>query len=183
MREYETTVIVQPEISDEGVQEICTRMSALLDKHEAQRLGLDDQGKRKLAYEIRKFQKGHYLCLSYLDTGKVVPELERTLRLEESILRFLTVQVDPEVKDVEARKAEAAEAERIRGQKAAERAAREVEEATARAQAEAQAAVTAAAEAAPESQDDAEPVEVAEEDAESDDAAASDQGADEEDKS
>ena len=177
--------------SREGIREICTRRNARLGKHEAQRLGLDDQGKRKLAYEIRKFQKGHYLCLSYLDTGKVVPELERTLRLEESILRFLTVQVNPEVKDIEARKAEAAEAERIREQKAAERAAREAEEATARAEAEAQAAVTAAAEAkaaaaaeaAPESQDDAEPAEVVKENAESDDEAASDEGADEEDKS
>ncbi len=129
MLQYETTVIVQPEISDEGVQEICTRMNALLGKHEAQRLGLDDQGKRKLAYEIRKFQKGHYLTLMYLDEGKVVPEIERALRLDDSVLRFLTVLVKEQVPDIEARKAEAAELEQERARKAAERAVREAEDA------------------------------------------------------
>ena len=89
----------------------------------------DDQGRRRLAYEIQNFQKGRYIALQYLDEGAVVAHLERTLRLDDSILRFLTVQVSSEVKDVEARKAEAAEVERIRADKAAERAQREAEEA------------------------------------------------------
>jgi small subunit ribosomal protein S6 len=93
---------------------------------------LDDVGKRKLAYEIQKFQKGHYLTLTYLDDGRAVKEIERLLRLEESVLRFLTVQVSAEVVDIEARKTEAAEQEKLRKQRAAERAAREAEEERAR---------------------------------------------------
>ncbi len=153
MREYETAVVVQPELSDEGLRDLCARMNDVLEKNFAHRLGLDDQGKRKLAYEIRKFQKGHYLYLSYLDEGLAVPDLERILRLDESVLRFLTLQVNPDVKDIEARKAEAADLERIREQKAAERTAREAEEARARAdearaRAEAAASETASAAAA-----------------------------------
>lgn len=132
MREYETTFIVQPEISDEGREALCQKLDSALEKEGAVRLLLDDAGKRKLAYEIQKFQKGHYLTLTYLDSGKTVKEIERLLRLEESVLRFLTVQVADDVTDIEARKTEAAEQEKIRKQKAAERAAREAEEEKAR---------------------------------------------------
>lgn len=132
MREYETTFIVQPEISDEGREALCGKLDSALEREGSVRLLLDDVGKRKLAYEIAKFQKGHYLTLSYLDHGKAVKEIERLLRLEESVLRFLTVQVADDVVDIEARKTEAAEQEKIRKQRAAERAAREAEEEKAR---------------------------------------------------
>jgi small subunit ribosomal protein S6 len=117
MREYETTFIVQPEISDDGVQTLCDRLDAVLSRSEATRLMVDDLGRRRLAYEIQNFQKGRY-------------QLERTLRLEDSVLRYLTIQVADQVVDIEARKAEAAELERVRAEKAAERAAREAEEAS-----------------------------------------------------
>lgn len=132
MREYETTFIVQPEISDEGREALCQKLDSALEREGSVRLLLDDVGKRKLAYEIAKFQKGHYMTLSYLDNGKAVKELERLLRLEESVLRFLTVQVADDVTDIEGRKTEAAEQEKIRKQRAAERAAREAEEEKAR---------------------------------------------------
>jgi small subunit ribosomal protein S6 len=132
LREYETTFIVQPEISDEGCQELFARVDGILEREGAVRLLHDDQGKRKLAYEIRRFQKGRYVTTCYLDHGKAVAPLERTLRLEESVLRFLTVQVSDRVEDVEQRKLAAAEEERIRAERARERAAREAEEEKAR---------------------------------------------------
>ena len=149
MREYETTFVVQPEISDEGIASLTERLDQTLEKHESIRLMYDDQGRRRLAYEIQNFQKGRYIGLLYLDSGTVVEDLERILRLDDSILRFLTVQVSDEVKDIEKRKAEAAEIERVRAEKAAERAQREAEEAE-RAQKEAEAAEKAAAKAAAE---------------------------------
>jgi small subunit ribosomal protein S6 len=132
LREYETTFIVQPEISDEGCQELLARLDGVLEREGAIRLLHDDQGKRKLAYEIRKFQKGRYVTTYYLDQGRAVASLERTLRLEESVLRFLTVQVTDHVEDIEQRKQLAAEEERIRAERARERAEREAEEEKAR---------------------------------------------------
>ena len=146
MREYETTFIVQPEISDEGVQTLCDRLDAVLARSEATRLMVDDLGRRRLAYEIQNFQKGRYLTLMYLDRGAAVPEIERTLRLEDSVLRYLTIQVADQVADIEARKAEAAEIERVRAEKAAERAARDAEEALRAEAEEAERATAAAAE-------------------------------------
>ena len=132
MREYETTFIVQPEISDEGGQAILSKLDGILKTGGATRLMCEDHGKRKLAYEVRKFHKGHYYTLMFLDEGTVVPDLERVLRLEESVLRFLTILAEEEVADVEARKAEASAAEEEQTKRAEERAVREAEEATAR---------------------------------------------------
>ena len=151
MREYETTFIVQPEISDEGSQAILAKLDGILETGGATRLMCEDHGKRKLAYEVRKFHKGHYYTLQFLDEGQVVPEIERVLRLEESVLRFLTILENEDVEDVEARKASASEAEDEQTKRATERAQREAEEAAARREAEEAerlAAATAAAEAA-----------------------------------
>ncbi len=148
MREYETTIIVQPEISEEGSAVIFDKLDQILTKSKSERLLCENLGKRKLAYEIKKFHKGHYYILSYLDDGQVVPELERVLRLDESILRFMTILENPKVTDVEARKATAREAEVEQERKAAERATREAEEAKARAEVERQAAEEAAVAAA-----------------------------------
>jgi small subunit ribosomal protein S6 len=148
LREYETTIIVQPEISEEGTSAIFEKLEGILEKNDSHRLLCENLGKRKLAYEIRKFQKGHYYVLAFLSEGKEIPELERALRLDESILRFMTIQVSPLVKDIEARKADAKEQEAEQERRAAERAAREIEEAKARAEVERVAAEEAAATAA-----------------------------------
>jgi small subunit ribosomal protein S6 len=135
VREYESTLIIQPEISDEGVGTLQERLDGILEGFGTIRLIYDDLGKRRLAYEIQNFQKGRYVMLRFLDDGSNIKGLERALGLEDSVIRFLTVQVSDAVEDVAARQAEAAEEERIRAEKAAERAAREAEE-TARQQAE-----------------------------------------------
>ena len=132
MREYDTTFVVQPEISEEAREGLLQRLRGVLERAGAVPLEVDDMGKRKLAYEIKRFQKGHYLSLFYADSGKAVAELERALRLDESILRFLTVRQDAEVDDIEARKARAVDLEKLRHEKAAERAVREAEERAAR---------------------------------------------------
>ena len=132
MREYETTFIVQPEISDEGAKELLTRVDGILERSGAIRLLHDDQGKRRLAFDIQKFQKGRYVTTYYLSDGGAVAPVERALRLEESVLRFLTVLAEREVADIEARKAKAAEQERAHAERARERALREAEEERAR---------------------------------------------------
>jgi small subunit ribosomal protein S6 len=132
VREFDTTFIVQPEITEEGREALLQRLRGVLERSGAVPLEVDDMGKKKLAYEIRKFQKGHYLSLMYLDSGKAVAELERSLRLDESILRFLTVRTVDAVDDVEGRKARAVDLEKTRKERAAERAVREAEERAAR---------------------------------------------------
>ena len=129
MREYEFTFVVQPEISDDGIQAISQRFEGILANHASEKLFYEDWGRRRLAYEIRNFQKGHYQVLHFLSDGKVVPEIERSARLDDSILRFLTVLANDDVTDVEARRAEAVVFEEERKKRAAEKAVRDAEEA------------------------------------------------------
>jgi small subunit ribosomal protein S6 len=132
VREFDTTFIIQPEISEDARETLIARLKGVLERAGAVPLEVDDIGKRKLAYEIKRFQKGHYLSLFYADSGKAVAELERALRLDESILRFLTVRRADDVGDLDARKVRAVEMEKVRHEKAAERATREAEERAAR---------------------------------------------------
>jgi len=161
VREYEFTFIVQPEITEDGLQSVCDRFDGVLEKHGSIRLYYDDWGRRRLAYEIRKFQKGHYLILHFLDDGGVVPEIERVARIDDSILRFLTVLVSDSVEDIETRKVEAVVLEEERKKKAVERAAREAEEAAAR---EAQAASVPESDSEEGEADEAEEVDEADDD-------------------
>jgi small subunit ribosomal protein S6 len=128
VREFDTTFIVQPEISEEGREALIGKLRGVLERSGATPLEVDDMGKKKLAFEIKKFQKGHYLSLFYLDKGQAVAELERAMRLDESVLRWLTVRCADSVTDIEARKARSVDLEKIRKEKAAERAVREAEE-------------------------------------------------------
>jgi small subunit ribosomal protein S6 len=133
VREYAFNFVVQPEITDEGIAKICERFEGIVERAGDTRLHYEELGRRRLAYEIRNFQKGHYLALHFISNGKVIPELERAARIDDSILRFLTVLENSNVGDVDARKQEAVSLEEDRKRKAAERAAREAEEAAARA--------------------------------------------------
>jgi small subunit ribosomal protein S6 len=139
LREYEFTFVVQPEISDEGVQAISQRFEGVLASHASEKLFYEDWGRRRLAYEIKNFQKGHYQVLHFLSDGKVIPELERSARLDDSILRFLTVLANDDVTDLAARRVEAIAFEEDRKKRAAEKAVRDAEEAARAAEEAAQA--------------------------------------------
>ncbi len=154
MREYETTFIIQPEIGEEGCRRLFDKVDETLEKAGARRLLHDDQGKRRLAYEIRKFQKGRFVTTYYLSGGEAVAPLERMLRIDETVLRFLTVQKDDAVEDIEARVAEAAEEARRHARRAQEKAAREAELEQSRRQAREQDADAAEDAAGEDAQDD-----------------------------
>jgi small subunit ribosomal protein S6 len=142
VREYELIYVIQPDATPEREQEIHSRADEFIEGSGSARVLLrDDWGKRKLAYEIRKFQKGHYFQLNFLGEGSEINELERGLRLDPDVLRFLSVQVDDSVKDVEARISEAAEqaAELARRQEERARLEAEREQERARMEAERQA--------------------------------------------
>ena len=107
MREYEFVYIIQPDATPEREAEIHGRLDQIIEAAGSQVLLRDDWGKRKLAYEIQDFQKGHYIQLNFLGSGTEIQELERAMRIDQDVLRFLTILAEEEVKDVEKRAEEA----------------------------------------------------------------------------
>lgn len=108
-REYETTYVLRPNTANDGVAEVNTRVRGIIEGMGGKIIKVDNWGKRRLAYEVRKERKGIYLYWLYLATPGVVDEVERNLRMLDGVVRYLTVKVDDNV-DVGARPSEADDA-------------------------------------------------------------------------
>jgi small subunit ribosomal protein S6 len=104
-REYETTYILRPNTTNEGVAEVNARIRGIIEGMGGKVIKVDNWGKRRLAYEVAKERKGIYLYWQYLAKPGVVEETERNLRMLDSVIRYLTVKVDENV-DVNARPTE-----------------------------------------------------------------------------
>jgi small subunit ribosomal protein S6 len=100
MREYEVLFIVHPEYEGDRLKEVVEKFSGVVTRNAGEVLKIDEWGKQKLAYPLKKCAKGQYVLMNYLGPAALVRELERNLRLDEAILKYLTVKladkVDPE---------------------------------------------------------------------------------------
>jgi small subunit ribosomal protein S6 len=93
---YETTFITRADLSDEGLKALQERLSQVVSSFQGEVVLTEDWGKRKMAYPIHKEARGHYTYVVYTGKGDVVHEIERNLRLNEHVLRFLTVNLETE---------------------------------------------------------------------------------------
>jgi small subunit ribosomal protein S6 len=92
MHRYETLFILHPEIPEAQVRETLDRVRRLIESMEGQVTEIQDWGIRELAYPIRKQPRGTYVLAQYSARPEVVKELERTLKLADEVLRFISVR-------------------------------------------------------------------------------------------
>ncbi len=93
---YETTFITRAELSDEGLKALQERLNGVVAQYGGELVMSEDWGKRKLAYPIAKETRGHYTYFVYTGKGDIVHEIERNLRLNDQVLRFLSVNLSKE---------------------------------------------------------------------------------------
>jgi small subunit ribosomal protein S6 len=93
LRTYDVLVIVDPRLTDEEVAQLGGRLQETLVGLGGETLTSEDWGRRRLLFELRKQREGHYLLLQVRATPTVMREYERQLKLNESVLRFLTMRV------------------------------------------------------------------------------------------
>lgn len=96
MQRYESIFIVRPSLTEEETNGVVDKMKGTLDKANAAILKVDNWGKRKLAYEVNREQKGTYVYFQFEASGGVVNELERMYRMDDAVLKFLTVRCEGE---------------------------------------------------------------------------------------
>ncbi len=105
MRRYETVFIVTPDSSEEELQAVADKFRGVITGMNGKIAAYDEQGKKSLAYNIKKQNKGYYVLMDYLGHADVVAELERNMRLDDRVLKYLTVkladQVDPATVEAE----------------------------------------------------------------------------------
>jgi small subunit ribosomal protein S6 len=110
MRRYETIAIIDPDLSEDDRTSLLTRIKEIIPQQEGVVIKEDLWGSRKLAYPIKKKPRGYYARYDYCGMGKAVEELERFFRIDDRVVKYLTVLLNPDV-DPEKIKAEMAEAE------------------------------------------------------------------------
>lgn len=110
MRRYETFIVIDPDLSDEERSPIFEKVKDLIQQEGCLLVTLDEWGSRRLAYEIKKKFRGYYVRLDYCGTGKFVGEMERFFRIDDRIMKYMTVLLDKHA-DIELIKEEMAKAE------------------------------------------------------------------------
>lgn len=107
MREYEMVYIVQPQLAQTKIEQLNGRLRDIIEGCEGKLFYAKSLGKRSLAYRIKKQTKGIYYSLCYAAQGDCTADMEHVLRLDENVLRFLTVLKSDKV-DISAREKEIA---------------------------------------------------------------------------
>lgn len=105
LREYEFTLILKPELMDDGLRAIHQKYESLFTKDGGQMIKKDAWGTKKLAFPIKKSYRGNYTLYDFVGEPKNVAEAERLMRFDDNVLRFMSVMLGEDV-DIEKRKVE-----------------------------------------------------------------------------
>ncbi len=143
MRRYETVWVVNGDLPDEEVKATTDKFTKIITSQGGTLVNIEEWGRRKLAYKIAGTLRGYYLLADFAGLPDTVKELERNFRIDDRVIRYLTVKKADQV-DVAALEAEMA----AKAQEAARAAAAAEAAAAKAAEAEAAKAEAAAAEAA-----------------------------------
>jgi small subunit ribosomal protein S6 len=90
--------IVRPDVAEEDVDKLIAGFATTVTNGGGTVKTTEKMGRRKLAYQVRKFADGNYILLTIEANGVVVAELERRLRVSEPVIKFITVRMDEEEK-------------------------------------------------------------------------------------
>jgi small subunit ribosomal protein S6 len=93
---YETVFITRVDMTDDALKTLKDRLFAIVTQYKGEVIYQEDWGKRKFAFPIQKETRGQYTYFVYTGTSDIVAEIERNLRLNEFVMRFLTVNLSKE---------------------------------------------------------------------------------------
>ncbi|MBN1582016.1 MAG: 30S ribosomal protein S6 [Anaerolineae bacterium] len=94
MNQYEVALIIRPDVEQEGQDAVIERLSEILTTDGGQVENVEAWGRRRLAYPINKVQEGFYYFIQGQFATSVLPELDRSIKLSESILRHMVIRMD-----------------------------------------------------------------------------------------
>lgn len=100
-RSYEVMFIVRPDLTEEDVDKLIATLQTHATNNGAVVANVEKMGRRRLAYDVKKFQEGQYVLFSLNSDGKAIYELERRLRVTEPVIKFITVRTDEEQQRLE----------------------------------------------------------------------------------
>ena len=105
MNQYEVMYVIDPALEDSARTELINRFSDLVKKNGGEVDRVDEWGKRRLAYAIQYKTEGYYVLMYIKAPAELPRELERNLRINESVIRYLTVKLEEKHSKVKPRAA------------------------------------------------------------------------------
>ncbi len=97
MRHYETLYIISPELGEEDYKAVVAKHRDLIEKGNGVIIKLDEWGRRRLAYELKKFDQGFYVLMDYCGEAGITAELARALKLDDKVLKYQTIKLGDNV--------------------------------------------------------------------------------------
>lgn len=97
MRSYEMMLAINPQLEDEELDNLLNKVKKVVKDTKGEVTRLDKWGKRKLAYEIKDFNEAIYVVLKFNADEKKISELERVMKLEERVIRYLLIIQEKEI--------------------------------------------------------------------------------------
>ncbi|CDA30963.1 30S ribosomal protein S6 [Clostridium sp. CAG:492] len=93
MNKYESVIIINPTVDEEGIKALISKFTDLIN-NDGKVEKVDELGKRKLAYDVKKFSEGFYAVFHFEANSDLIAELERNYRITDEIIKFMTVKKD-----------------------------------------------------------------------------------------
>jgi small subunit ribosomal protein S6 len=93
-RTYESVAIINAALEEDQIESTIARMQETITTHGGEMLDLDKWGRKRLAYPINKAKSGYYVIFRFNASTDLIATLERNYRLDENVIRYLTIQLD-----------------------------------------------------------------------------------------
>ncbi len=104
MRVYEELFIVRPDATPEEIAPLIEQLKGIITTDGGSLDKQENWGTRRLAYKLKKYSEGQYILLVFTAQASTVHEIERRLRVNDMVVKFLTVRIDEKMKRIEKRK-------------------------------------------------------------------------------
>ena len=91
MNKYESVIIINPSLEEEGIKNLIKKFSDLINT-EGKVESVEEMGKRKLAYEVKKNKEGYYVVFNFEAKPTLIAELERNYRITDEVIKFIVVR-------------------------------------------------------------------------------------------
>lgn len=93
MNKYESVVIINPNVDEEGTKALVEKFTNLINS-DGKLEKADELGKRRLAYEVNKNKEGYYVVFYFEANTSLIAELERNYRITDEVIKFMTIKVE-----------------------------------------------------------------------------------------
>ena len=92
MNKYESVIIINPSLDEQGIKDVITKFTDLINNNNGKVENVDEMVKRKLAYDIKNQSEGYYVVYTFEANPEFIKELEIIYRITDSIMKFITIR-------------------------------------------------------------------------------------------